>query len=81
MGRDLARIVLVGENPEVLPVIEDFGEPSCECSILVGLDGEEILRVPQDAFSDPPKVDSGLRKTPGKRMPVNCQTGSFGSMT
>ena len=74
MGATVARVVLVGEHPEVLPVIEDLRNRHVECSVLVGLDGEEILRIPQMRFQIRRKLIQ-VHENARKRTPVNRQDG------
>ena len=73
-GRDLARVVLVGEHPEVLAVVVDLRIRHVECSVLVGLDGEEILRIPQMRFQIRRKLIQ-VHENARKRTPVDRQDG------
>ena len=74
MGATVPASVLLGEHPEVLPVIVDLRNRHVECSVLVGLDGKEILRIPEMRFQicrKPIQVFENARK----RTPVNRQNG------
>ena len=73
-GRDLARVRLVGKHPEVLAVIVDLRNRHMECCVLVGLDGEKILRIPQMHFQICRKPIQVLEYA-RKRTPVNRQNG------
>ena len=73
-GRDIAGIVLLRKHPEVLPVVVNLRNSHVECSVLVGLDGKEILRIPQMRFQIRRKLIQ-VQEDARKRAPVDRQNG------
>ena len=74
MGATLPAYCLLREHPEVLAVIVDLRIRHVERSVLVGLDGKEILRIPQMRFQIRRKLIQ-VYENARKRTPVDRQDG------